>query len=161
MLDNQGQDGLTGSGRVVYRQAHGRIGLAQVGRPRLGGQGGREAVRQRQAVAGHFQQQNVGGVAGQQGIPCFHGNQFPIMDDADGVADPFHIAQNMAGEEDGDLAAQFGDQLEHIIPASRIQGAGRFIQQQDRRPMDERLGNAQALLHTAGEAANGPFCRFL
>jgi hypothetical protein len=45
--------------------------------------------------------------------------------------------------------ATAGDELVHVQPHAGIERAERLVQQQDARPLDQGLGDRQALLHAA------------
>ena len=83
-----------------------------------------------------------------------------LGDDAAAVHDGDLIAQQLrllhvVGREDDGLAARLDgfDQLPEAAPRLRVKPGGRFIEEQHRRIVDQRDGEQQALLLSAGELA--------
>ena len=60
-----------------------------------------------------------------------------------------------AHDHPGALRQQADDQLPEVLPRDRVHAAGRFVQQQERRTMDQRTGQPQLLFHAARKRA-GP-----
>jgi hypothetical protein len=54
-----------------------------------------------------------------------------------------------------DALADVGEQVEEAVALFRIEARGRLVDDQQRRAADQRLGDAEALAHAAGEAGNG------
>jgi hypothetical protein len=50
--------------------------------------------------------------------------------------------------------AQRQEQVAHVGPAERVEGARRLVEDDELRARDERHGHAEALLHALGEAAD-------
>ena len=61
----------------------------------------------------------------------------------------FHLAQQMAGKEDGDavLFRQRDDQLADFVDTGRVQAVGRLVQDKQDRIGHQRQGQRQALAH--------------
>src|SRR4051812_43076159 len=82
------------------------------------------------------------------------GDQPPVVDDRDPVAQILGFLEIMSGEDDGDSALV---QLPHIGPELLakldVDARGRLVEDQDRRRMDHRLGDQQPPLHSAREGA--------
>ena len=72
-----------------------------------------------------------------------------MVQDSDPIADPLDVGEDMGREQDGGLAAQQRDQLEHVPPSLGIERADGLVEDDHRRPMDERAGDAQPLPHAA------------
>src|SRR5882724_10483193 len=74
------------------------------------------------------------------------------LDDTDDVAELFHFAHDMRGEDDGLAAvAALTDEGEDGTSGHDVQAAGRFVEDHDGRIMDERAGDGGFLLHTCRE----------
>ncbi len=67
-------------------------------------------------------------------------DQFAAMDDADGIAYPFDVGQDVRGHKDGTLAAQSLDEFQHLLASDGIERAGRLVQKEHAGPVDQRLG---------------------
>ncbi len=72
-----------------------------------------------------------------------------------------HFRQQMAGEEHGDSPAprQLADQSADFVNARRVQSVGGFIEQQQVRISEQRLRQAEPLLHSGRISAHSPVCR--
>ncbi len=94
-------------------------------------------------------QQDVGGGAELYDVPALH--------DGDAVADLQRLRQVVADKDDG--LVKFALQIEQIVlelvADQRIQGGERLIHQQDVGVGGERAGEADALLHAAGQFLHG------
>jgi len=75
--------------------------------------------------------------------------QVPGIDGHEEVADAFDLAQEVAGDDDRDpeLGAGPLHQREHLVATGRVEAVGRFVEQQQSWPVDERLGELDPLLH--------------
>ena len=73
------------------------------------------------------------------------------------VASLLDLAQQVAGEEDGDpvLLGHAADQLAHFVDARRVQAVRRLVEDQQFGDRQERHGDAEALAHALRVAANG------
>ena len=77
------------------------------------------------------------------------------MQDGHAVADGLDLAQFVGGEEDRlALLLQPLDDLAHLHAADGIQTTGGFVQQEQVRIVDQRLGQAHPLLHALGIGAD-------
>ena len=75
-------------------------------------------------------------------------DQAAAGDDRDPVADQLDLAQQVRVEQNGDAAtAQLLEQAADDAAPDRVEGAGRLVEQQQPRRADQRLGDAQPLLH--------------
>jgi hypothetical protein len=71
--------------------------------------------------------------------------------DRNAVANPLDLAQKVAVEEHSRaLRLQARDQLAHVATADRVEIGGRFVQDQQLRPAEDGLCEAEALLHALG-----------
>ena len=101
------------------------------------------------------------------GLDAVHGQRVPIEEvrerplddepaageDPDAVADPLDVGQDVRGEQDGDLAAQRGDEVEDVAPALRVERADRLVEDRDGWAMDEGTGDPEPLAHAPGVGA--------
>ena len=79
------------------------------------------------------------------------GLEFALVDDGHAVTDGFHFAQFMRGKENGfALVFQALDDFADFHAAQRVEPAGGFVQNQQVGIVDERLREADALLHAFG-----------
>ena len=79
-------------------------------------------------------------------------DHLPLVDDRDAIADLLHLAEQMAGEEDG-LAAiggQTADQLAHFLDAGDVEAVHRLVQDHDFRIVEQSGGDAEPLAHAGG-----------
>ena len=72
-----------------------------------------------------------------------------MVEDRDVVGDPLDVIEDVGGVEDRRLPAEAFHEIEDIAPPDRVERAGRFIEQQDLRPADQRLGDPEALAHSS------------
>ena len=77
---------------------------------------------------------------------------WPAVDDRDAGAQLLELGQDVAADDDG-LAhrAQLAEQLAQLDPGARVEARGRLVEQQHLRIVDQRVGQAQPLLHPARE----------
>ena len=66
-----------------------------------------------------------------------------MVDDADPIANLLDVLEDVAGHEDGDLAAQVGEELEHLVPTGGVERAGGLVEEHDLGPVDQRLSQVQ------------------
>ena len=81
-----------------------------------------------------------------------------MVEDGDPVADALDVREDVGGEQDRRIAPERGDQLEGSPTALWIERADGLVEDDDRRPMDERTGDPQPLAHAARVRA-GPSVR--
>ena len=76
-----------------------------------------------------------------------------VVDDRDARAQLLELGQDVAADDDR-LAqrAQLAEELAQLDPGARIEPGGRLVEQQHLGVVDERVGEAQPLLHAAREA---------
>src|SRR5258708_753494 len=74
--------------------------------------------------------------------------EFALMENGNSIANRFHLSQFVGGKENG-FAFVFEslDDLPDLHTADRIEAAGRFIQNEKVRVVDQRLSQANSLLH--------------
>ena len=124
------QPGLLNGG-AAFEGLQGRIGISQGPNPE-----GQDRLPELQVV---------GGAAVKE---------VAFLDNSDPVAEGLELAQDVGGDEDGfALFAELAQDIHHFDTGSGVQAAGRFIQEEEVRVMDEDSGQAQALLHTAAEVS--------
>ena len=80
--------------------------------------------------------------------------------DDDAVTDELDLAQQVRVEQHGDAAPlQLLEQRPHGTPPNRIEGARRFVEKQQPRRPDERLGDPESLLHPLRHRFDGSAAR--
>ena len=73
-------------------------------------------------------------------------------DDGHAVADHLDILKNVGGQEDRlSFLLEPDDDVPDLFPAERVEAAERFVQDDERRIVDEGLGEPDPLKHAAGE----------
>ena len=82
----------------------------------------------------------------------------PGIDRDEEVADTLDLAEQVAGDDDGDpeLGPGPSDQREHLVATGRIEAVGRLVEQEQARAVDQRLGQLDPLLHPGRVAADRP-----
>jgi hypothetical protein len=76
------------------------------------------------------------------------GHHPAAVDDHDPVADELDLAEQVRVQQHADpLLAQPDEQVAHRAPAARVERARRLVEQHEPRVADQRLGDAQPLLH--------------
>ena len=78
----------------------------------------------------------------------------PGLDHQQAIAGLADLRQEVAGDQQGVLAAQLPDQVAHLDDLHRVQAAGRLVQDQQRRLVHQRLGHAHALPVAVRQAAD-------
>ena len=75
-----------------------------------------------------------------------------MVDNADHIRHLLHLAQKVAGDNDGDLAKnrQIFDKFPNFLNAGRVKSIGRFIENQQARIAKQRHCDAKALFHAKG-----------
>ena len=82
------------------------------------------------------------------------GHQLPLRDDADLAAQRLGVRQDVRAEEHGAAAiAQAEHELPHVAAAERVETGHRLVEEDDVGPVENRLGNADALHHALGVRA--------
>ena len=81
------------------------------------------------------------------------GEHLAVIDDRDARAQLFELGQDVAADDDR-LAegAQLPEQFAELDPGARIEARCRLVEKQDLGVVDERVGEAQPLLHPARQA---------
>ncbi len=80
-----------------------------------------------------------------------------IGENPDAIANLLHLPEQMRRKQHGDAAAfQIENQVANFARAGRIDPGSRFIQNEQGRFLDERLGKTDALEHSLGISAEPP-----
>ena len=61
-----------------------------------------------------------------------------------------HVIDDVRREDDGDIAADRGQQIEKAVALGRIESGGGLVDDDQPRIGEQRLRDAEALLHAAG-----------
>ena len=78
-----------------------------------------------------------------------------LVDDRRAVADLLDLVQQVRGEEDrGAAGAELAHQLAHVLHALRVEAAGGLVEDHELGRVDERVGDAEALLHAVRVVAD-------
>ncbi len=100
-----------------------------------------------------------GGGQGQLGRPPF-GHDPATVHDRDPVGEPLRVGQLMGGEQDAHPSvAQGGDEVPGRGLGCRVHPGGRFVEEDELRPADDRKGEPQALPLAARQDAVRNACR--
>ena len=82
-------------------------------------------------------------------------DQPAALEDGDAIGARLHLAERMRGQEHGDaVARELADQLVERAAQRRVQARGRLVEQQQPRPAEQCLGQAQPLPHALGVGAD-------
>ena len=93
-------------------------------------------------------------------VDAANGLEFALMNDGDAVADGFNLAEFVRRKEHGfALVLQALDDFADLHAAQRVEAAGRLVENQQIGIVDERLSQADALLHAFGIRFDGTFAR--
>ena len=84
------------------------------------------------------------------------GRQFPAGEDQQVAADGLHLAEDVAGQEDGVAPAQFPHQPPDLDHLRRVKPGGGFVQDDELRAAQQGLRDAHPLAVSLGEAADQP-----
>jgi hypothetical protein len=89
-------------------------------------------------------------------------DELALVDDHDVVADPLDVLEDVRRDDDRDPEHPVDalDQLEHVVPALRVHAIGRLVEEDQRRVVDQRLGQFDSLLHAGREALDQPVALF-
>src|ERR1035437_5018758 len=71
------------------------------------------------------------------------------VEDGDPIADPLDVVEDVRAHEHGRRTSEPRNDLQHIAPALRVEGADRLVEEQDLRPVPDRLPDSEALAHAA------------
>ena len=86
--------------------------------------------------------------------------EFALVDDGHAVTNGFHFAQFVRRKENGfALVFQALDDFADLHASQRVEAAGRFVENQQVGIIDQRLREADALLHSLGIGFDGTFAR--
>ena len=87
------------------------------------------------------------GALGAQLVDAAGRHEAPAVDDRHAIADALDELELVGGEDDGDAGTRaLGEHLGHDVGADRVQAGERLVEDQDRRVVDERGGELDALL---------------
>ena len=79
------------------------------------------------------------------------------VDDRDPVADPFDLAQLVAGDEDGSaLALELQNEFTDVLVGQGVEACGGLVEKHQLGVVDEALGKTDALLHALGVLGDRP-----
>ena len=93
----------------------------------------------------------------QQAIDAAQLLQFALMQNRDPIANVLHVGQQVAAHHDRlPLGLELQNQVLHLAGADRVQTAGRLVEQDQLRIVDQRLGQADAPGHAFGILAQLP-----
>ena len=81
-------------------------------------------------------------------------HQPALVDDLHPVTSRLHLGQDVGRENHAVIAPELTDEIPDFANLDRIEADGRLVQNHHRRQVDDRLGNADALLETLGQVAN-------
>ena len=84
------------------------------------------------------------------------GRQFAFGKDEHLLTDRLHLAEDMAGQNDGVGLAQLPDEFAHFDHLRRVQAHGRLVQNDDFWAAQQSLRNAHPLFIALGQAADEP-----
>ena len=84
------------------------------------------------------------------------GRQFAFGKDKHLLTDRLHLAEDMAGQNDGVGLAQLPDEFAHFDHLRRVQAHGRLVQNDDLWAAQQSLRNAHPLFIALGQAADEP-----
>jgi len=131
---------------VALHRDHGRIGREEGRRRRDGRLVAQDAGAQHRT--GTQARLDVGYAAG--------GEDASPIDDRDARAQLLELGEDVAADEDR-LAqrAQLAEQLTQLDAGARVEAGGRFVEEQHGRVVDERVGEAEPLLHASAEGLDG------
>ena len=78
------------------------------------------------------------------------GDHAAVVDDRDLVGQVVGLLEVLRRQEDrGALPHELGDHVPHPEPRAGVEARGRLVEEEDRRPRDERAGEIQAAAHAA------------
>ena len=84
------------------------------------------------------------------------GHQLPLGENQDGGADLLHLRQDVAGKDDGAFLPQLANQLPDFRDLPGVKSHGGFVQNDDLRIPQHRLGDAHPLAVALGEVLHQP-----
>ena len=77
-------------------------------------------------------------------------DQATLVEDRDVVAHPLDVVEDVGRVEDRRLvASEVAHEVEDLAPADRVERADRLVEEEDPRPSDQRLADAEPLAHPA------------
>ena len=149
----KGGDGLKDGGQASVGIIHGQEKVAAIMVDGAhAGQGGQRGGRQ--VIEGAFHRQ-VDAFAYAGGADEFiqraFGNQLPLVEDADAVAEFLGFFHVMRGVEHGEAGAvEFLDRIENAAAALRVDAHGWLVQEQDFGAVEQAHRDVQSALHSTG-----------
>src|SRR5574341_1210673 len=102
-------------------------------------------------VAAHLQLQDFAAQRFEERPGAVKRDDPSLVHDAHAVADGLGLLQVVRGEDDGNLlqVPELADDIPDTAAHSRIQADGRFVQEEDPRPREQRPGDLQPAAHPA------------
>ena len=97
---------------------------------------------------------------GEQGVGVAELNELAPIEERSEIRHTRRLLHVVRDQNDGVFVAKFGDQLLDPERRIRIEGGGRFVQQEDLGSDRDRPGNAKTLLLSTGEP-EGAFVEFV
>src|SRR6266700_7967368 len=90
------------------------------------------------------------------------GEEFAGLDDADDVAEFFHFAHDVGGEDDGfSVVTAFADESGDGAGSHNVEAAGGLVENHYRGIVDKRAGDRSFLPHARGEPPAAPVAEAL
>jgi hypothetical protein len=116
----------------------------------VGGKGGHVEIRRTpESDSGLF-------AAGHQFLGAPVGDDFPVVDDQNAIAQPFGLVEIVGGQHDTDpFVAKLVDDVAHHQACGGIDAGGGFVEERDLRPPDDRERERKSLLLAAGKSTPG------
>ena len=84
--------------------------------------------------------------------------QFARGDDGHAGAELADVVDDVGRENDGAIAAQGGEKIQEAIALGGIEAGGGLVDDNEPGIAEQRLGDAEALLHAAGKSARALSC---
>ena len=93
-----------------------------------------------------------------RGVQIAGADDFTMFDEDDGIAGDFDFAEKMRVEKNGGAALSFvANDVADETAAHGVEAGGGFVEEDEIRFVDESLGEADALHHALGKAAEAKF----
>ena len=104
----------------------------------------------------------IGGVVVRH-VERLRGDDLPAVEHDNVVADPLHVVEDVRGEhhQDAELPVDAADQVEHLLPAERIEPVRRLVEEDQLGIVHDRLGELHPLFHAGRESFDQPVALFV